>query len=84
MDKHEALNYIIPFGKFKGSTVDDLFSTREGVAYLNWMIENNVPKGKLKEAIDYIREVAFAAKNYWAAFDSIAEIADVVMVLEEK
>lgn len=42
MDFEIAKEYIMPFGDYKGSTLDSIASSDEGLLYLDWMRDNNI------------------------------------------
>ncbi len=37
MDFKEAKEFVMPFGKYKGRTIDDVASDDEGLRYLDWI-----------------------------------------------
>jgi uncharacterized protein (DUF3820 family) len=38
MKPTKAGRYVLPFGKYRGRTLDDIASTDEGLQYLDWLI----------------------------------------------
>jgi hypothetical protein len=48
--KHYPKKVVIPFGKYKGQTVEEVYDTDQ--RYLSWLSENVKLKGELKESVD--------------------------------
>lgn len=82
MDRKEALNYTLPFGKYKNSALGDMFQKEEFIDYLIWMINNIEPKGKLKEALDILNSDIVGAKCVYENMGSLKEHADVVILMK--
>lgn len=52
MNFKEASKYRIPFGKFKGKTIDQVASSDDGLRYLDWLIGEGKLYGDLKDALE--------------------------------
>lgn len=52
MNFKEASNNIIPFGKYKGKTLDQIASSDEGLKYLDWLMGQTNLFGEFKESIN--------------------------------
>ena len=50
MDFEQAKNTVIPFGKFKGETIEHISRTRTGLLWLDWATDI-VQDKRLSEAI---------------------------------
>lgn len=46
-----AKSYRMPFGKYKGQTLDDIASTDDGLRYLDWLAGEDI-RGPLKDALE--------------------------------
>jgi len=42
---------VVPFGKYKGRTLDDVASTPEGLRYLDWLVGQDFVRDDLAAAI---------------------------------
>lgn len=57
-----ASEFILPFGKHKGKTVDKVAETDEGLLYLDWLNGQDFVKGDLKTALEtYLSDSSIAA-----------------------
>ena len=59
---HDILGSIeLPFGKFKGMSLDDIAKTDRGLLYLDWLVGQTWLKGNLKAEITaYLQDPAIA------------------------
>jgi len=59
---HSTLGSIaLPFGKFKGISLDDIANTDRGLLYLDWLVGQPWLKGNLKADITaYLKDPAIA------------------------
>ena len=59
---HDILGSIeLPFGKFKGMSLDDIAKTDRGLLYLDWLVGQTWLKGNLKAEITaYLKDPAIA------------------------
>lgn len=49
MTFEEARTFRMPFGKYKGSTLDEVASTDEGLRYLDWLVGRDLyPETRLR------------------------------------
>jgi uncharacterized protein (DUF3820 family) len=59
---NQAKKYIIPFGKFKGRTIDDIATTDDGLKYLDWLYGETSP-GTVKNMLKIYLEDETIAKQ---------------------
>lgn len=53
----------MPLGKYKGSTLDGIAETDEGLRYLDWLIGQDWLKGDLRNCVKaYLTDPAIAAE----------------------
>ena len=59
---HSTLGSIaLPFGKFKGISLDDIANTDRGLLYLDWLVGQTWLKGNLKADLTaYLKDPAIA------------------------
>lgn len=50
MDFKQAQKFTMPFGKYKGKTLDDIASTDDGLLYLDWAYGDFQP-GPIRDAL---------------------------------
>jgi uncharacterized protein (DUF3820 family) len=51
MDYSEAATTRMPFGKFKGDTLLKIAGDERGIGYLEWLVDQDWFKGKLRRAV---------------------------------
>jgi hypothetical protein len=57
MDFKEAQGVIMPFGRFKGKTIDEIAMTDDGLRYLDWLYGQKIESPVLWDAINtYMRD----------------------------
>ncbi len=47
-----AKNFVVPFGKHKGKTIDAVASGDEGLKYLDWLYGDGVTHAAFAKALD--------------------------------
>lgn len=58
---------VVPFGKYKGRTLDSIASDNEGLRYLDWVRGQDWLRDQLKEAIDEYLDDPVNARDLDAA-----------------
>lgn len=57
----QASGTVLPFGKYKDQTLDEIATTDDGLLYLDWLVGKSWLFKDLKEAIDdYLTEGSVA------------------------
>lgn len=46
MNFREAQNFIVPFGKYRGKSIDVVASTDDGLLYLDWLRGSRIESNK--------------------------------------
>lgn len=67
----EAQQFVMPFGKYKRMTLDDIAKTDEGLKYLDWLSGN-----------DWLRDPALSAVKAYLADPDIGQ--ELRQILEEE
>jgi uncharacterized protein (DUF3820 family) len=58
----ESKIVVVPFGQYRGRTLDDIARTDEGLLYLDWLRGQGVQSEPLKTALDtYLDDAGIAA-----------------------
>lgn len=52
MTYHDAAEFRLGLGKYKGKTLDQIAETDEGLKYLDWLIDQDCLFAETKEAIE--------------------------------
>jgi len=47
-----AGTFVMPFGKYRGKSIDRIARTDDGLLYLDWLIGEQIPTGYAKWAIE--------------------------------
>lgn len=59
----DAKGFIVPFGRFKGETIDEVATTDAGLLYLDWLVGMHYTKGMFREALrTYLSDNSIAAE----------------------
>lgn len=61
MTFEESKNFRMPFGKYKGKTLDEIAKTDEGLRYLDWLRDSPNLWIEMREAIEaYLGDASIA------------------------
>ena len=52
MEFSEARDFTLPFGKFKGHTIDEVACTDDGLRYLDWLRGCEIRAHRFRTALD--------------------------------
>ena len=64
-----AKDTVVPFGKFRGMTIDEIAKTDDGLRWLDWATDVVESPRLLKEISDYLKDPSIA-RDLERALDS--------------